>query len=136
MTKISSAIMILRKATASAWTKDLDGQMNQWLFRYIDWLEKNKLALDEKAATKFVISVNLVTGFRLTLMFLLATTALFTSTKSLPSRSWWETIPELWTPCPNTLTASTRTRSMPTASNPWKRSGRGHSTIALTIWLP
>ncbi|KAF9648312.1 chondroitin AC/alginate lyase [Thelephora ganbajun] len=50
MTKISSSIMILRKAAASAWTKDLDGKMNQWLSQYINWLEHNPLALEEKAA--------------------------------------------------------------------------------------
>lgn len=53
MTKISSSILILRKAAASAWTKGLDGEMNQWLSQYIDWLEHNPLALDEKAAEKF-----------------------------------------------------------------------------------
>lgn len=46
--------MILRKATASAWTKDLDDKMNQWLSQYINWLENNSLALEEKASTKFV----------------------------------------------------------------------------------
>ena len=54
MTKISSSIMILRKAPASAWTKDLDDKMNQWVNQYIDWLETNSLALGEKTSTKFV----------------------------------------------------------------------------------
>jgi len=54
MTKISSSILILRKATASAWTSDLNDKMNQWLLKYIDWLEHNTLALEEKASTKFV----------------------------------------------------------------------------------
>lgn len=54
MTKISSSILILRKATASTWTKDLDDKMNQWLLKYIDWLEHNPLALEEKVSTKFV----------------------------------------------------------------------------------
>ena len=54
MTKISSSVMILRNATASAWTKDMDGKMNQWLSQYIDWLEGSPLALGEKAAPKFV----------------------------------------------------------------------------------
>jgi hypothetical protein len=54
MTKISSSIMILRKVPASAWTKDLDGKMNQWLFKYINWLENSPLAIGEKAAAKFV----------------------------------------------------------------------------------
>lgn len=54
MTKISSSIMILRKAVASAWTKDLDDKMNQWLSKYIDWLEHSPLALEEKASEKFV----------------------------------------------------------------------------------
>ncbi|KAF9781242.1 chondroitin AC/alginate lyase [Thelephora terrestris] len=50
MTKISSSLMILRNATASAWTKDLDDKMNQWSTQYIDWLENSPLALGEKAA--------------------------------------------------------------------------------------
>ena len=54
MTKISSSIMILRKALASAWTKDLDDKMNKWLFQYIGWLEHSPLALEEKAAAKFI----------------------------------------------------------------------------------
>ena len=53
MTKISSAILILRKASATAWTNDLDGKMNQWLSQYIAWLEQNPLALEEKASEKF-----------------------------------------------------------------------------------
>lgn len=55
MTKISSAIMILRKVPASAWTKDLDDKMNQWLSQYINWLETSPLALGEKTSTKFVL---------------------------------------------------------------------------------
>ena len=55
MTKISSSIMILRNATASAWTKDLDDKMNNWLLQYIYWLENSPLALGEKVATKFVL---------------------------------------------------------------------------------
>ena len=39
---------------ASAWTKDLDDKMNQWLLQYIGWLETNPLALEEKASEKFV----------------------------------------------------------------------------------
>jgi len=54
MSKISSSILILRKATASAWTTDLDNRMNQWLTQYTNWLETNPLALGEKAATKLV----------------------------------------------------------------------------------
>ena len=54
MTKISSSVMILRKVPATAWTKDLDDKMNQWLSQYINWLETNSLALEEKASTKFV----------------------------------------------------------------------------------
>ena len=52
MTKISSSIMILRKVPASAWTKDLDDKMNQWLLQYVNWLENNPLAAEEKASTK------------------------------------------------------------------------------------
>jgi len=52
MTKISSSIVILRKVPASAWTKDLDDKMNQWLVQYINWLESNPLAIEEKASTK------------------------------------------------------------------------------------
>ena len=54
MAKISSSIMILRKGSASAWTKDLDENMNKWLSQYIDWLEHSSLALGEKVAAKFV----------------------------------------------------------------------------------
>lgn len=55
MTKISSSILVLRKASASAWTNDLNDKMNQWLSQYIDWLETSPLALAEKAAAKFVL---------------------------------------------------------------------------------
>lgn len=55
MTKISSSILILRKASAGAWTNDLNDKMNQWLSQYINWLETNPLALGEKAAPKFVL---------------------------------------------------------------------------------
>ena len=54
MTKIASAILILRKVPASAWTKDLDDKMNQWLSQYINWLETSSLAIGEKESTKFV----------------------------------------------------------------------------------
>jgi len=54
MTKISSSILILRKAAPSAWTNDLNDEMNQWLLKYIDWLEHSPLALREKATKKFV----------------------------------------------------------------------------------
>jgi len=43
--------MILRKVPATAWTKDLDDKMNQWLSQYIYWLETSPLAIEEKEST-------------------------------------------------------------------------------------
>ncbi|PPQ65138.1 hypothetical protein CVT24_003228 [Panaeolus cyanescens] len=47
MAKITSAILILRKGGSTAWTTDLDNQMQAWAGQYVDWLETADLALQE-----------------------------------------------------------------------------------------
>ncbi|KAG6847089.1 hypothetical protein H0H93_010246 [Arthromyces matolae] len=51
MTKVVTAIEILRKTNCSDWTSDLDGQMNSWTSKYIGWLESANISLEEEAAT-------------------------------------------------------------------------------------
>ena len=85
--------MILRKASASAWTKDLDDGMNQWLSQYIDWLENNPLALQEKASTKFVPP--LISPDHCRPRSLLATMVLSITTKSPLSIYWLATTLQL-----------------------------------------
>jgi len=51
MTKITSGILILRAGNSSEWTSDLDTKMNNWTTQYLNWLQTNTLALQEKAAT-------------------------------------------------------------------------------------
>ena len=43
---------MLRLANSTEWTSDLDTQMTNWTTQYITWLQTNKLALEEQAATK------------------------------------------------------------------------------------
>jgi len=51
MAKITSGILILRLANSSDWTSELDTQMTNWTTQYINWLQTNTIALQEKAAT-------------------------------------------------------------------------------------
>ncbi|CAE6452121.1 unnamed protein product [Rhizoctonia solani] len=50
MTKLTSAVLLLRKAKAPEWTQALDDGLNAWVKQYIVWLTTNALALEEKAA--------------------------------------------------------------------------------------
>jgi len=52
MTKITSAILILRKGKSAAWTADLDNQMIDWTRQYINWLETAATAMKESKAAK------------------------------------------------------------------------------------
>lgn len=52
MTKIVSAILILREGNSPDWTSTLDTQMTNWTNRYINWLTTADLALQEASAAK------------------------------------------------------------------------------------
>lgn len=54
--KIATGILILRKANSTDWTSDLDNAMIAWCKEYITWLETTDIALEEKAATKYILS--------------------------------------------------------------------------------
>jgi len=51
MSKVVSGILILREGKSTAWTSDLDSQMNNWTTSYLNWLETAKIAVAEKDAT-------------------------------------------------------------------------------------
>ncbi|KAF7978766.1 hypothetical protein HWV62_44800 [Athelia sp. TMB] len=51
MTKITSAILILRGGNSPDWTTSLDTQMNNWTTHYIDWLTTSPIAYQEWTAT-------------------------------------------------------------------------------------
>lgn len=53
MAKIATGLMILREGKSTAWTSDLDTQMNNWTNSYIQWVETADLALQEKASVKY-----------------------------------------------------------------------------------
>ncbi|KAJ6588175.1 alginate lyase-domain-containing protein [Mycena capillaripes] len=48
--KIVSGILILRKRKCTDWTDGIDAQMVAWTGKYINWLETNKLGVDECAS--------------------------------------------------------------------------------------
>ncbi|KAF8152909.1 chondroitin AC/alginate lyase [Crassisporium funariophilum] len=50
MSKITSAILLLRKGKSAAWTSDLDNQMIAWSREYITWLETADIAVEEGLA--------------------------------------------------------------------------------------
>jgi hypothetical protein len=52
MSKITSAILLLRKGKSTAWTKDLDDKMISWSNEYIQWLETSEIAIKEADAAK------------------------------------------------------------------------------------
>lgn len=52
MSKLVSGILVMRKGQAAEWTSDLDNGLNAWVKQYITWLTTDKMALEEKAATK------------------------------------------------------------------------------------
>ncbi|KIO27783.1 hypothetical protein M407DRAFT_72627 [Tulasnella calospora MUT 4182] len=51
MTKVVSAILVLRALASPSWTPQLDAAMNDWSTQYVNWLLTNDIALGEKAAT-------------------------------------------------------------------------------------
>ncbi|KAG8986465.1 hypothetical protein FRB90_003989, partial [Tulasnella sp. 427] len=51
MTKVVSAILVLRALASPSWTNTLDTAMNDWCTQYVNWLLTNDIALEEKAAT-------------------------------------------------------------------------------------
>lgn len=51
MTKVVSAILILRALASPSWTSALDKAMNDWSTQYVNWLLTSTIALGEKAAT-------------------------------------------------------------------------------------
>lgn len=55
MTKVASAILILREGNATDWTPDLDNQMVSWVQEYIVWLETSIQGIGEGEATKYVV---------------------------------------------------------------------------------
>ncbi|KAF9459037.1 chondroitin AC/alginate lyase [Collybia nuda] len=50
MTKVASAVLILRDSKAPGWTTELDDQLVTWTKEYIKWLESSPISLEEKAA--------------------------------------------------------------------------------------
>ncbi|KAG8908781.1 hypothetical protein FRB99_003019 [Tulasnella sp. 403] len=50
ITKIVSGILVLRAMGAAAWTPELDTGMKNWTNQYLNWLQTNPIALEEKAA--------------------------------------------------------------------------------------
>jgi len=52
ITKITSAILILRKGGNTDWTSALDAAFVSWCREYITWLETSPIALEEASAEK------------------------------------------------------------------------------------
>lgn len=50
MTKIVSAILLLREAKAPLWTADIDAAFTSWAKEYIQWLTTAEIALEERKA--------------------------------------------------------------------------------------
>ncbi|KAH9168059.1 chondroitin AC/alginate lyase [Lactarius sanguifluus] len=51
MTKVVSAVLVLRLGKAPEWTDTIDSGLVNWTTTYIGWLTSNKIALEEAAAT-------------------------------------------------------------------------------------
>ncbi|KAH8978621.1 chondroitin AC/alginate lyase [Lactarius akahatsu] len=51
MTKVVSAVLVLRTGKAPEWTDTIDTGLVNWTTTYIGWLTSNKIALEEAAAT-------------------------------------------------------------------------------------
>ncbi|KAJ7291466.1 chondroitin AC/alginate lyase [Mycena rebaudengoi] len=49
--KIVSGILILRKRKSVDWTPEIDSQLVSWSKKYMEWLETNKLGIEECAST-------------------------------------------------------------------------------------
>lgn len=52
MAKVVSGILILREGKSTAWTSDLNNQMNNWTTTYLKWIETADIAVAESKATK------------------------------------------------------------------------------------
>jgi hypothetical protein len=50
MTKISSALLILRQGKSPSWTTARDTAMNTWISTYVNWLFTNKIGTEELAS--------------------------------------------------------------------------------------
>lgn len=103
MAKVATGIQILRERKSTVWTSDLDAQMVNWTSTYITWVTTAKIALEEKAADKYVILCLSFTAERLPFV---ATTAHSTSTSLLRSTSLSGTMPMPRARCKNTSGAS------------------------------
>ena len=51
ITKLVSAVLILRATGADAWTPTLDNGLKAWCTQYVQWLVTSPIALEEKSAT-------------------------------------------------------------------------------------
>ncbi|KAG8908744.1 hypothetical protein FRB99_002982 [Tulasnella sp. 403] len=51
ITKVTSAILVLKAMGAPMWTPAFDAAMNTWTTQYVNWLQTAEIALQEKAAT-------------------------------------------------------------------------------------
>lgn len=52
MTKVASAVLIMREANAPSWTSDTDLGLAAWTEQYIQWLTSAPIAIQESVATK------------------------------------------------------------------------------------
>lgn len=50
MTKVVSAVILLRTLASPSWTQQLDSAMKDWCTQYVQWLTTSPIALGEKAA--------------------------------------------------------------------------------------
>ncbi|KAG9030913.1 hypothetical protein FRB95_003423 [Tulasnella sp. JGI-2019a] len=51
MTKVASAVLVLRASQAAAWTSSLDQAFSAWCTEYVNWLTTSTLGLGELAST-------------------------------------------------------------------------------------
>lgn len=54
MAKIATGVLTLRAGNSTSYTPAIDQQLVAWVNKYISWLKTNGVALEEKAANKFV----------------------------------------------------------------------------------
>lgn len=50
MTKITSALLILRQGKSPSWTTARDSAMNTWISTYVKWLLTDKIGTEELAS--------------------------------------------------------------------------------------
>lgn len=51
MSKITSALLVLREGKSTSWTTSQDNAMNTWITAYLKWLQTNPIGTEELAAT-------------------------------------------------------------------------------------